>query len=205
MSIAVIAGLGNPGKKYRNTRHNIGFEVVDGFLRQFSSASWKHSTRFEADLAEVEFASRKLLLLKPLTFMNDSGRSLGAVFRYYKIEPAAALIVYDDITLEFARAKLSIRGSHGGHNGIRDILERVGSGFARYRVGIGSKPEKAMDLADYVLSDFKPEEKKILEKCYPDYYQHLRLIIDKGIEPALNIINQRTFTTTHERNQNEQL
>ena len=203
MSIAVIAGLGNPGQKYRKTRHNIGFDVVESFAKSLS-ATWKPVSRFEAEVAQAEFGSRRCLLVKPLTFMNDSGRSLGPILRYYRLEPENLLVIYDDITLELGRAKLRINGSDGGHNGIRDVLERVGFGFARYRIGIGAKPRKEMDLAEYVLSTFTPDEIEHFIARFPDYNQHLRLIIDKGVEPALNTINQRT-AKTHERNQNEQL
>ena len=203
MSIAVIAGLGNPGQKYRKTRHNIGFYVVECFAKSLA-ASWKPVSRFEADIAQAEVGSRKCILVKPLTFMNDSGRSLASILRYYKLEPENLLVIYDDITLELGRAKLRVNGSDGGHNGIGGVLERVGPGFARYRIGIGAKPQKEMDLAEYVLSTFKPDEVEQIKARFPDYTKHLRLIIDKGIEPALNLINQRT-ATPHERNQNKQL
>ncbi|MFP4156569.1 MAG: aminoacyl-tRNA hydrolase [Opitutales bacterium] len=203
MSIAVIAGLGNPGQKYRKTRHNIGFDVVEDFAKSLA-APWKPVARFEAELAQAEIGPSRYLLVKPLTYMNDSGRALAAILRYYKLEPANLLVIYDDITLELGRAKLRINGSDGGHNGVGDLLARVGPGFARYRIGIGAKPRKEMDLADYVLSPFKPDEMERLKTRFPDYNKHLRLILDKGIEPALNSINQRT-ATTHERNQNEQL
>ncbi|HKK19721.1 MAG TPA: aminoacyl-tRNA hydrolase [Opitutales bacterium] len=197
MSIAVIAGLGNPGPKYRNTRHNIGFDIVDRLAAQLKG-SWRAEARFEAETATVEFEERKLLLVKPQTYMNDSGRSLGAVLRYHKLEADSLLVIYDDLTLDLGRPKLSASGSAGGHNGIADLLDRIGPGFVRYRVGIGAKPIKEMDLADYVLSQFKPAEREILSDRMPDYLDHIRLIIDKGIETAFNIINQRT-STTHER------
>ncbi len=206
MSITVIAGLGNPGQPYKNTRHNIGFTVIDDFASNLQ-ANWRDIPRFEAQVAEfsdLSDPSCKLLLVKPLTYMNDSGRSLGAVLRYYKKTPEELLVIYDDITLELGRVKLSISGSEGGHNGIRDLLARVGPGFGRFRIGIGAKPNKEMTLADYVLSTFQPGELAILKSRRPDYIHHLRLIIDKGIEPAFNTINQRT-STTHERNENTQL
>lgn len=200
MSIAVIAGLGNPGQPYHNTRHNIGFEAVDD-LAVSLRAKWREVPRFEALVAEAGSTSSKLLLAKPLTYMNDSGRSLGALLRYYKKTPEELLVIYDDITLDLGRVKLSVFGSDGGHNGIRDILERVGPGFGRFRIGIGAKPNKEMNLADYVLSRFDPDEVATLKTKREDFTKHLRLIIDKGIEPAFNIINQRT-STTHERNEN---
>jgi len=201
MSIAVIAGLGNPGLKYRNTRHNIGFDVVDRLALK-CGASWRAEARFEAEVAMIETDQRKLLLVKPHTYMNDSGRALGAVLRYYKFEVGSLIVVYDDITLDLARPKLSVNGSAGGHNGITDLLEKIGVGFVRYRIGVGAKPLKEMDLADYVLSPFKPAERKILSERMPEYLDHLRLIVDKGVENAFNLINQRT-PSTHERSQNK--
>lgn len=194
MSIAVIAGLGNPGLKYRNTRHNVGFALVDKLAAELG-AVWKMEARFEAEIATVSLGSeRKLLLVKPQTFMNASGRSLGAILRYRKLPPESLLVIYDDITLDFGRAKLSLSGSAGGHNGITDLLARVGSGFLRYRIGIGAKPYKEMDLADYVLSKFSKDEQKLLADRTPLYMEHLKLIIDKETELAMNFINQRTAT-----------
>jgi PTH1 family peptidyl-tRNA hydrolase len=203
MSIAVIAGLGNPGPKYRNTRHNIGFDIVDRLAVELSG-SWRSEARYEAETAPVVIGERKVLLVKPMTFMNDSARSLGAILRYHKFGVESMLVIYDDMTLELGRAKLSIQGSAGGHNGIADLLERIGPGFARYRIGIGTKPEKEMDLADYVLGRFKPAEREILDGRIPVYMDQLRLIIDKDMDTAFNIINQRT-PKTHERSHNEQL
>lgn len=208
MSIAVIAGLGNPGQKYRNTRHNIGFDVVDRLAAQLG-AEWRAEARFEAEVAVAQIGDAKLMLVKPQTFMNDSGQSLGAVLRYRKLGPESLMTVYDDLTLDLGRAKLSVNGSAGGHNGISDLLEKVGTGFVRYRIGIGARPHKEMDLADYVLSRFRQEEKDLLTARMPTYLEHLRLVVDRGIEPAFNIINQRISfkapTETHERNDNEQI
>ncbi len=192
MSIAVIAGLGNPGPKYRETRHNIGFAVVEHFARQLTPAArWETLTRFEASVLRTQWAGRPLLLVKPLTFMNESGRALGHVLRAHGLEASQCLVVYDDITLELGRPKLRIDGGAGGHNGIRDLLGRIGPGFARYRIGIGAKPDKAMSLADYVLQRFKPAEQEQIKAALPLYADHLRLIVDKGLEPALNEINRR--------------
>ncbi|MDQ8206243.1 aminoacyl-tRNA hydrolase [Coraliomargarita sp. SDUM461003] len=198
MSIAVIAGLGNPGTKYRNTRHNIGFDLVDLLAAKYS-ATWKHEARFEAEVAVVVHQGRKLMLLKPQTFMNASGRSLGAALRYRKLPAEAMLVIYDDLTLELARTKLSVNGSAGGHNGISDLLTQVGPGFARYRVGIGAKPHKAMDLADYVLSQFSKDEQTILADRASIYLDQIHLILNEGLAAAMNIINQRK-AISHERN-----
>lgn len=198
MSIAVIAGLGNPGPKYRHTRHNIGFALVDRLAAQHG-ATWKHEARFEAEVAVLSYGGRKLMLLKPQTFMNQSGRSLGAALRYRKLASDSMLVLYDDLTLELGRTKLSLNGSAGGHNGIADLLTQVDPGFARYRVGIGAKPDKAMDLADYVLSHFSKDEQTLLAARSADFIDQIHLILNEGLEAAMNLINQRK-ATTHERN-----
>lgn len=191
MSIAVIAGLGNPGSKYRNTRHNIGFVLVEKLASKLG-AVWKTEARFEAEIAIVSYEERKLLLVKPQTFMNASGRSLGAILRYRKLPTSALAVIYDDITLEFGRPKLSLGGSAGGHNGVTDLLAQIGPGFLRYRIGVGAKPHKDMDLAEYVLSQFSKGEQQLLTDQSPNYLEHLKLIIEKDPEQAMNFINQRT-------------
>lgn len=198
MPIAVIAGLGNPGSKYRNTRHNIGFALVDQLAAKYGAA-WKHEARFEAEVAVIQHDERKLMLLKPQTFMNASGRSLGISLRYRKLSAESMLVIYDDLTLDLGRIKLSVNGSAGGHNGIADILTQVGAGFARFRVGIGAKPHKEMDLSDYVLSKFSKDEQTILADRSQIFHDHLHLILNQGIESSMNTINQRK-ATPHERN-----
>lgn len=198
MSIAVIAGLGNPGLKYRKTRHNIGFDVVDLLAAKYA-ASWKTEARLESDVAAITHGERKLMLLKPQTFMNDSGRALGAALRYRKLEADSMLVIYDDLTLELGRTKLSVNGSAGGHNGIADLLEQVGPGFVRYRIGIGAKPHKEMDLADYVLSKFTKDEQSILADRASTFLDQIDLVLNEGFESAMNTINQRK-ATPHERN-----
>ena len=197
MSITVIAGLGNPGSKYRNTRHNIGFAVVDKLALKLGGV-WKHEAKFEAETAVVTYGDSKLMLVKPQTFMNASGRALGAILRYRKFAAPSLMVIYDDITLDVGRPKLSLNGSGGGHNGIADLLEQVGAGFARYRIGVGAKPHKEMDLADYVLSKFTQDEQTLLAALTPTFIEHILLVIDNGTEPAMNFINQRT-ATQHER------
>lgn len=198
MSIAVIAGLGNPGSQYRKTRHNIGFELVSELAKKHG-VTWKTEARFEAQLAMIKTLEYPLLLVQPTTFMNASGRSLGAILRYYKQSPESLAVIYDDITLDVGRTKLSIQGSAGGHNGVSSLLEHLGAGFLRYRVGVGAKPHKEMDLADYVLSKFSKDEQSLLADRTPTYLEQIQLIIDKGGEAAMKLINQRT-AQTHEHN-----
>ena len=198
MPIAVIAGLGNPGSKYRNTRHNIGYTLVDQLATKYG-ATWKHEARFEAEVAVIQYEERKLMLIKPQTFINASGRSLGTVLRYRKLSVESMLVIYDDLTLDLGRIKLSVNGSAGGHNGIADIITQVGTGFARFRVGIGAKPHKEMDLADYVLSKFSKDELSILADRSPIFLDQIHLVLNEGIESSMITINQR-IATPHERN-----
>ena len=203
MSIAVIAGLGNPGSKYQQTRHNIGFELVDALAKQLG-APWKLQAKFESEIAEATHQGHKLLLVKPQTFMNDSGRALVALLRYRRLNPENLLVLFDDITLDLARCKLSLNGSAGGHNGVADLLQQIGPGFGRFRIGVGAKPHPAMDLADYVLSIFTKDEKKLLTEQMATYVAHLLHIIDSDYDTAMNTINQRN-ASEHERNQNKNL
>ena len=198
MPIAVIAGLGNPGSKYRKTRHNIGYTLVDQLATKYD-ATWKHEARFEAEVAVIQYEERKLMLLKPQTFMNASGRSLGNVLRYRKLPAESMLVIYDDLSLNLGRIKLSVNGSAGGHNGIADILTQVGTGFARFRVGVGAKPHKEMDLADYVLSKFSKDELSILADRSPIFLDQIHLILNEGIKSSMKTINQR-IATSHEHN-----
>ena len=198
MSISVIAGLGNPGSGYRNTRHNIGFDLID-HLATKHNVKWKLNARFEAQTAVLQLKKRKLMLPKPLTFMNYSGRSISATLRHLNLSPKSLLVIYDDLTLKLGRTKLSTSGSSGGHNGIENLLEQVGDGFVRYRVGIGSKPNKEMDLADYVLSKFTKYEQTTLAAYLTTYMYHLHLILNDGLVVAMNTINQRK-SKMHERN-----
>ena len=153
-------------------------------------ASWKADARLEAELQLLSWRSQTHA--DQAADVHECRRSLArrsAALR--KLPAQSLLVIYDDITLDLARPKLSLSGSAGGHNGISDLLDQVGAGFIRYRIGIGAKPHKAMDLADYVLSKFSVDEQQLLADRMPNYLDHLALVIDKGFETAMNTINQR--------------
>jgi PTH1 family peptidyl-tRNA hydrolase len=135
MSIAVIAGLGNPGVEYIRSRHNLGFWLVDALARE-SGASWRPEPKFQADVARAEIAGRTLWLLKPLAYMNESGVAAGAFLHFHKLHENALAAVYDDITLPLGRMKVTVRGSAGGHNGVASLLAHVGGNFVRVKLGI---------------------------------------------------------------------
>lgn len=203
MSIAVLAGLGNPGAKYRNTRHNIGFAVVEALALRHS-LEWKHEARFEAQTALASLSGHSVILVKPETFMNASGRSIGALLRFRQLDPSALVVIHDDINIAPFRSKLSFGGSAGGHNGIADLIAALGAGFYRYRIGIGPKSHPQMDLADYVLGKFSPDDRKQLAGRIPDFLDEIELFFERGAEQAMNTINQRT-ASEHERNDQQQV
>lgn len=191
MSISIVAGLGNPGRDYVDTRHNYGWIVVDAFARRHG-LSWKEQARFEAEVARWDPSpDRTVWLMKPLTFMNESGRSLGAFARFHKAAPAQVAVVYDDLTIDLGLRKVSHVGSAGGHNGVASVLEHLGQGFARYRLGIGPKTPPQMDLKDFVLGKFTPEQLALVQTNLETTLDGLELLLNRGIAHAMNQLNRR--------------
>jgi peptidyl-tRNA hydrolase, PTH1 family len=191
MSISLVAGLGNPGRDYDNTRHNVGFVVVEALVRQLGLA-WQKQRSFEAEVARWDpLPGRTVLFAKPLTFMNASGRAVQAMTGFYKIPGTSVIAVYDDLTLALGLVKVSVNGSAGGHNGVASLLQCLGSGFTRYRLGIGPKDPPQMDLADFVLGKFTPSQHLLLEQNLERYVSGLRYVIDHGADRAMNQLNRR--------------
>jgi peptidyl-tRNA hydrolase, PTH1 family len=152
----LVVGLGNPGREYEHTRHNIGWLVVDELARRHGGS---FRSKFSGQLAELRVGDQKLALLKPETYMNESGRSLGAAARFFKVEPEAVLVVHDDVDLESERLQTRLGGGLAGHNGLRSIAQVLGTNdFLRLRVGVG-RPGRGdrRSVSDYVLSNFEPE------------------------------------------------
>jgi PTH1 family peptidyl-tRNA hydrolase len=189
-SVRVIAGLGNPGPRYDGTRHNIGFAAVDR-LAAAHSAAWKADSRMGAHTASIEIAGRPVLLLKPQTFMNASGQAIGNVCRFYKWTPAAVLVVVDEYQLPLGQSKLTLKGSAGGHNGVEDIIQRLGPEFPRLRIGIAPAQPTPISMTDYVLGKFSTGETNTLATCWERILTELESIVQKGPELAINTINQR--------------
>ncbi len=190
MSISLVAGLGNPGRDYESTRHNYGWVVLDAFANKHGLA-WKQVAQFEAEVARWDTPGRTRWLVKPLTFMNDSGRAVGAFARFFKIAPPDIAAVYDDLTIDLGLVKVSVSGSAGGHNGVASLLEHLGDGFARYRLGIGPKQPAQMELTDFVLGKFTPEQKAILNQKLETHVEGLDLLLSRGAEAAMNQLNRR--------------
>ena len=182
----LVVGLGNPGSKYDGTRHNIGFEAVDRLAAGGSGA--KFSRKFDGQVAEVEIDFRRVLLLKPETFMNLSGRSVVPALRFYKLEPSDLLVLCDDLNLPLGKLRLRPGGSDGGQKGLRDISAHLGTNdYARLRIGIGDRGPT--DAADYVLGRFKSAERPIIEDALILTAQAVAVWTAQGIEAAMNRFN----------------
>lgn len=192
MALAVIAGLGNPGVAYQGTRHNIGESLVSRLADKLG-AGWRTEKDLACEVARTSWAGRSLVLLRPTVYMNESGEALARYARFYRLEPAAFVVVYDDITLEPGRLRVTVRGGAGGHNGIADILAKLGDGFVRFRLGIGGKAHPAMELRDWVLGRFTSEERTLLEAKTGDFLDGLQLLWEQGADRAMNQLNRRTL------------
>lgn len=189
----IIAGLGNPGGKYDNTRHNVGFQVIDILADRMGILveEKKHKALCGRGMLE----GQKVVLLKPQTFMNLSGESVRAAADFYKAGPEDVLVVYDDISLEPGQLRIRTKGSAGGHNGIKNIIAHLGTQeFPRVKVGIGEKP-KGMDLADYVLSRFSKGEQELMDQAFKEAADAAAVILGQGIEPAMNQFNAKKKAT----------
>lgn len=185
----LIAGLGNPGIQYENTRHNAGFMAMDALCADCSAALRRLKWRAYTETAEI--AGQKCLLMKPQTYMNNSGESVAAAADFYKIAPDHILVFADDISLGPGRLRIRRKGSAGGHNGLKSIIELTGSeDFVRLKIGVGQKPAYMDDLADWVLSRFTPEEKKLVETAAQHAAAAARLIVAGQIDRAMNLYNR---------------
>lgn len=184
----LIVGLGNPGKQYERTRHNAGFRAIDILAQSLSCKIDKG--KFQGLYGQVTFHGKKLYLLKPQTFMNLSGRSVLQLSAYYGIPPQRIIVMFDDISLEPGRLRIRAEGSAGGHNGIKSIIQELGSqDFPRIKIGVGAKAHAEQDLADWVLSSFSVAEEKALCEALPQAAEAALCVIDHGVPEAANRFN----------------
>lgn len=186
----MIAGLGNPSGRYEKTRHNIGFDTIDRIAEEYHITI--DEIRYQSVCGSGMIAGQKVLLMKPLTYMNNSGEAVGAAVRFYKLDPASQLLViYDDISLDPGNIRIRMKGSAGGHNGIKSVIAHVGTQeFARIKVGVGQKPDD-WDLADYVLSRFPKEEREWAEAAMKDAVAAAALMVEGKEAQAMNMYNQK--------------
>lgn len=181
----LIVGLGNPGKEYENTRHNVGFAVVDYLANKYNIDI--NRTKFKGVYGEGVIGGKKVMLLKPTTYMNLSGESIREVINFYKLDNEEIIIVYDDISLDLGKMRIRPKGSAGGHNGIKSIIANLGSDiFPRVKVGVG-QPKN--DLVSHVLGKFTKEEDKLLAKTIPAAAEAIETIIKEEVKEAMNKFN----------------
>ncbi|MDE6678476.1 MAG: aminoacyl-tRNA hydrolase [Ruminococcus sp.] len=184
----VIAGLGNIGMQYDNTRHNAGFEVVDMLAEQYGTEI--NRLRFKGKTAEVTIEGVKCLLLKPSTYMNNSGESIVQALDFYNLDVDNLIVVYDDISLDCGKIRIRRKGSHGGHNGIRSIIDMTGSEeFLRIKVGVGKKPHPDYDLAKWVLGKFRPKDLEKMKVSGENACDSIKLMVQGKTDEAMNKYN----------------
>ena len=184
----LVVGLGNPGREYEKSRHNCGFRAVDILAENLGCKIDK--LKFQGLYCQTNYNGKKLFLLKPQTYMNLSGRSVLQLSAYFNIPPQQIIVLFDDISLEPGRLRIRADGSAGGHNGIKSIIQEVGSqAFPRVKIGGGAKPNPDYDLADWVLSNFTASEEKALAVSLRNAADAALAIIDKGVPEAANRFN----------------
>ena len=184
----VIAGLGNPGMEYDGTRHNAGFFTIDTLAEQLGENI--NRLRFKGKTAEVTIGNTRCLLLKPTTYMNNSGESVVQALDFYKLSADKLIVIYDDISLEPGRLRIRRKGSHGGHNGMRSIIELTGrDDFPRIKMGVGKKPHPDYDLAKWVLGKFGKEDADKLKTAAENACECIRLMVGGKTDEAMNKFN----------------
>lgn len=190
----IIVGLGNPGKQYENTRHNIGFDVIGKLAEQEHVAVLEK--KYKAIIGKGFVEGQKCILAKPQTFMNLSGESVRQLLDYYKVDETAELIVIsDDVSLDVGQIRIRKKGSAGGHNGLKNIIANLGhESFIRIKMGVGEKPE-GYDLADYVLGHFTFQERKVMDEATARAADAVRAILAKGPDAAMNEFNGKVIGT----------
>lgn len=184
----LIVGLGNVGDKYEGTRHNVGFEVVEelGERGSFPIQKLKHKALTQS----AEISGVRVLVMKPVTYMNLSGEAVGDAARFYKIPAGQVLVVCDDVSLPLGKLRIRKSGSAGGHNGLKNIIQHLGSDqFPRLKVGVGGKPDPDYDLADWVLGKFRGEDRKVMDEAVKRAADAVECILKDGCEKAMNRFN----------------
>ena len=185
----LIAGLGNPTREYEKTRHNVGFEAID--ILADKAGTTVTEKKHKALYGKGYIGGQKVILAKPQTYMNLSGESIREIADFYKIEPENIIILCDDINLSEGQQRIRLKGSAGGHNGLKNIISHLGTQeFPRIRIGVGEKP-RGMDLADYVLGRFPKEQQAVMEEAYRDAAEAACMMIEDGADAAMNHYNRK--------------
>ncbi|MDO5123563.1 MAG: aminoacyl-tRNA hydrolase [Eubacteriales bacterium] len=184
----IIVGLGNPGRQYENTRHNAGFNALDRLCEKYGVKMNK--IRFKSTTGECRIEGKKCLLMKPSTYMNNSGQAVVEAMNFYKIDPSNVIIIFDDISLDVGKMRIRQKGSDGGHNGMKNIIYLSGSDmFPRIKIGVGKKPHPDYDLKDWVLSRFSNSDDKLLDEIYDNCVSALEYMVLGDIQKAMANFN----------------
>lgn len=184
----IVVGLGNPGSKYTLTRHNSGFLCIDMLSQKLNFRVDR--LKFKSLIADTTINGHRCIVMKPQTFMNNSGEAIRECAAFYKIKPENIIVIYDDISLDVGKLRIRRKGTDGGHNGIKSIIYHLNSDqFPRIKVGCGKKPHPDYNLADWVLSEFKKDELKALEPALENACKALELMLDNQIDKAMNLYN----------------
>lgn len=184
----LVVGLGNPDRKYENTRHNTGWMALDYIAEKLDCRLNK--IKYKSLIGTCEIGNAKVMLMKPTTYMNNSGQAVVEAMNFYKIPAENVIVIFDDISLDVGKMRIRSKGSDGGQKGMRSIINLSGSqAFPRIKIGIGAKPNPDWDLADWVLSKFTDKEMKDLEKMFENAHKAVELIIDGKMDRAMNLFN----------------
>ena len=184
----LVVGLGNPGNKYTYTRHNSGFLCLDMLSQKLNFRIDK--LKFKSLICDTKINGHRCIVMKPQTYMNNSGEAIRECANFYKIKPENIIVIYDDISLDVGKLRIRRKGTDGGHNGIKSIIYHLNSDqFPRIKLGCGKKPHPDYDLADWVLSEFKKDEQKALEPALENACKAIELLLDNQIDKAMNLYN----------------
>ncbi|MFZ9838247.1 MAG: aminoacyl-tRNA hydrolase [Opitutaceae bacterium] len=183
--------MGNPGREYRDTRHNLGWQVLDALATR-ERLAWRPAPQFRAEVARWDRPGAPTCwLVKPQTFMNASGEAVGPLSRYHRIPAPEIVAVYDDLTLDLGLMKVSIGGGSAGHNGVASLVQHLDGPFVRFRLGIGPRAPAAMELTDFVLGTFTSDQSILVSQRLPHFLQGLDLLLTRGADAAMNQLNRR--------------
>jgi PTH1 family peptidyl-tRNA hydrolase len=188
----IIVGLGNPGKKFKQTRHNLGFMVLDKFARKNKFPKFKMKKAFLAKISEKKIGKEKIILVKPQTFMNNSGKAVKLLIENWKLKIENLTVVHDDLDIPFGKIKISFGKSSGGHKGVQSIIDEIGTkSFVRFRIGIGMANNKTVNnIKDFVIQKFSKEEEKILKEVFEMVCLAIEMAIKEGVEKAMSEFNK---------------
>ncbi len=184
----IIVGLGNPGREYENTRHNCGFDAVDKLAEDIGCQVKK--LRFKSLTGECRIGDKKCLIMKPSTYMNLSGEAVVQAINFYKIDPSKVIVIFDDISLDVGKMRIRMKGSDGGHNGMKNIIYLTGSDmFPRIKLGVGKKPHPDYDLKDWVLGRFSSQDRKFIDEVLDKAVEAVKLMVDDKPSEAMQRFN----------------